>query len=200
MRIDRTTALRQYLAGGGEPVTPRDAATIVIVRDGTEGVEVFMLRRHRHMAFGPGMYVYPGGSVETHDHVNPKRWSGPSPRAWARMLDADEHQAEALVCACIRECYEECGVLFAGHGAETICPTEGNEWERQRAALAKGQLTLGSLLDQRGLVARTDLLQPLGRWITPIFSPRRFDTRFFLARLPQGARCRDFGEESDTAG
>lgn len=196
---DRSAAMRRYLAEGRAPVTPRDSATVLLLRDGTAGIEVFMLRRHRGMAFAPGVFVYPGGSVEPHDHLPPARLHGPSPDEWARALDASPSVAESLVCAAIRETFEECGVLLAGHDASSTCLTDGPEWGRRRLSLARGDSTLATLLCEVGLVARTDLLRPLGRWITPVFSARRYDTRFFAAALPAGVQCRDFHEESDTA-
>ncbi|HWC22419.1 MAG TPA: NUDIX hydrolase [Flexivirga sp.] len=201
MAIDRSAAMRRFLADQREPVTPRDAATVLLLRDaGTDGggIEVFMLRRHRGMAFAPGMYVYPGGSVEPHDRLPVHRFGGPTRHEWARALDTSADLAHSLVCAAIRETFEECGVLLAAPDPESGCPLPtGTDWDQQRLALAQGRTTLGALLEEHGLVARTDLLRPLGRWITPIFSTRRFDTRFFIAPLPDGAACRDFGEESD---
>lgn len=199
---DRSAIMRRYLAEGREPVTPRDSATVLLVRDGStpaDGIEVFMLRRHRGMAFAPGVFVYPGGSVEPHDRLPADRFTGPSPEQWARALDAPPALAEALVCAAIRETFEECGVLLAGPDATSTCLAEGDEWGGRRSALARGETTLSALLQEQDLVARTDLLRPLGRWVTPIFAPRRYDTRFFVAALPPGAQCRDFHEESDTA-
>lgn len=196
---DRSALMRRYLADGRGPVTPRNSATVLLIRDGADDVEVFMLRRHRGMKFAPGVFVYPGGSVEPHDRLPAKRLGGPTPGQWARALDTTPELAEALVCAAVRETFEECGVLLAGPDAAATCLTEGADWDRRRSALARGETTLPSLLQEEDLVARTDLLRPFGRWITPIFSARRYDTRFFLAALPQGARCRDFREESDTA-
>lgn len=201
MATDRSAAMRRFLADEREPVTPRDAATVLLLRDattGVDGLEVFMLRRHRGMAFAPGMYVYPGGSVEPHDRLPAKRFGGPSPHEWARALDAPADLAHSLVCAAVRETFEECGVLLAAPDAGSICsPSTGTDWDRQRLSLTQGGTTLAALLDEHELVARTDLLRPLGRWITPIFSTRRFDTRFFIAPLPEGGVCRDFSEESD---
>jgi 8-oxo-dGTP pyrophosphatase MutT (NUDIX family) len=201
MAIDRAAAMRRFLGEQREPVRPRDAATVLLLRNGRTGfggLEVFMLRRHGRMSFAPGMYVYPGGSVESHDQLPPERVGGPSPHEWARLLDAPADLAQSLVCAAIRETFEECGILLAAPDSESTCTaTEGAVWERERRSLAQGETTLAALLDRHELVARTDLLRPLGRWITPIFSTRRFDTRFFIAPLPEGGVCRDFGEESD---
>lgn len=196
---DRSAAMRRYLAEGRSPVATRDSATVLLLRDGSTGIEVFMLHRHHGMAFAPGVFVYPGGSVEPHDRLPRARFAGPSPDHWARALDAAPALAESLVCAAIRETFEECGVLLAGPDPGSIEPTEGPEWESRRSALAQGRMTLAELLDEQDLIARADLLRPLGRWITPVFSPRRYDTRFFVAALPHGARCRDFREESDAA-
>lgn len=201
MATDRSAAMRRFLADEREPVTPCDAATVLLLRETTAdvgGLEVFMLRRHHGMAFAPGMYVYPGGSVEPHDRLPADRFGGPSPHEWARALDAPADLAHSLVCAAIRETFEECGVLLAAPDSGSTCPpSAGIDWDRQRLSLAQGGTTLAALLDEHELVARTDLLRPFGRWVTPIFSTRRFDTRFFIAPLPEGGVCRDFGEESD---
>ena len=72
-------------------------------------------------------------------------------------------------------------------------------WERHRRQLIDQELSLDELLGERGVSLRSDLLRPAGRWITPAFSPRRYDTRFFVAALPENSQCRDFHEESDTS-
>jgi hypothetical protein len=89
-------------------------------------------------------------------------------------------------------------VLLAGPSAgEVLADVSTEEWEAERAALEAGQQSLSQLLTRRGLLLRADLLRPCAHWITPEVEPKRFDTRFFVARLPSGQRCRDAGSEAD---
>jgi 8-oxo-dGTP pyrophosphatase MutT (NUDIX family) len=145
------------------------------------------------------MYVFPGGSVDPRDETLPDdHWSGPPPAAWAGLLSADEALTKALVCAAVRETFEESGVLLAGTGADdVVADTTGDDWEADRVALIDRSLSFAEMLDRRGLVLRADLLRPWAHWITPEFEPKRFDTRFFVAALPTGQRTRDVGGEAD---
>src|SRR6059058_5277734 len=100
---------------------PRHAATVVLLRDGSAGVEAYLLRRQKTMAFAAGMYVFPGGSVDPRDQSLPESsWVGPRPIDWATLLTADDALAKALVCAAVRETFEESGVLLAGTDADTV--------------------------------------------------------------------------------
>jgi 8-oxo-dGTP pyrophosphatase MutT (NUDIX family) len=182
-----------------EPVVPRDAATVVLLRDGERGVEVYLLRRVASMAFAAGMTVFPGGSVDPRDaHVPVAAWTGPPPQAWTGPLTADVDLARALVCAAVRETFEESGVLLAGTSPEdVVADTRGDDWEADRVALVDRTLSFAGLLERRRLVVRTDLLRVWGHWITPDVERRRFDTRFFVAALPAGQRTRDVGGEAD---
>ena len=199
---------RAYLAGPRETVAPRHAATVVLLRDTHEGLEVYLLRRAGSMAFAAGMHVFPGGSVDQRDGDASPAWAGPAPDEWARRLGCDEPLARALVCAAVRETFEESGVLLAGPSRTTspststytvVGDTTADEWERDRLALLDRSLSMSGLLERRGLVLRSDLLAPFAHWITPEFEPRRFDTRFFAAALPAGQRARDISGEADHA-
>jgi hypothetical protein len=98
----------------------------------------------------------------------------------------------------VRETFEESGVLLAGeHAGEVVADTTGDDWETERQALIDRSLSFASLLERRGLVVRADLLRPWAHWITPEAEPRRYDTRFFVAALPEGQRTRDVGGEAD---
>jgi 8-oxo-dGTP pyrophosphatase MutT (NUDIX family) len=146
------------LAGQQPPATPRDAATVALIRDGAAGLEVYLMRRVRQMAFAAGMYVFPGGSVDPAD-LDPlpdENWGRRAPSWWGERLGAGPAAAAALVRAAIRETREECDV------------------DLRQAHLA-----------------------PLAHWLTPEVEPRRYDTRFFLAALPEGQECRDVGSEAD---
>lgn len=190
-----------YLAGDVDVVPPRDASTVVLVRDADAGLEAYLLRRQPSMAFAPGMYVFPGGGVDTRDVDAAITWAGPSPAQWARRLGASEALARALVAAAVRETFEESGVLLAGESPDSVvADVSGADWESDRKALESRALSFGAFLERRGLVLRTDLLAAWTHWITPEFEPRRYDTRFFVAALPVGQRTRDILGEADRVG
>ncbi len=190
-------AARDILAGNQAPAVPRDAATVMLLRQCPAGLEVYMLRRKPTMAFAPGAYVFPGGSVDPRDADEQVGWIGPDAAEWGRVFDAPPSLARALVCAAVRETFEESGVLLAGDSADSVvADTTSDEWEADRRALLDHSVSLAELLARRALMLRADLLRPWSRWITPIIEPRRFDTRFFTAALPAGQRTRDVGGEA----
>ncbi|MCK8677971.1 NUDIX hydrolase [Streptomyces lichenis] len=185
--------IRALAAGELAVAEPRRAATVLLLRDGWRGrPEVHMLRRRTSMAFAGGAYAYPGGGVDPRDE-QPVRWAGPAPAEWAGRLGVPgPAEAQAIVCAAVRETFEEAGVLLAGPSAATVVEdTTGDDWEADRAALIARELAFADFLDRRGLVLRSDLLGAWARWITPEFEPRRYDTWFFVAALPSGQRTRD---------
>ena len=192
---------RAYTDGGRRPVEARDASTVVLLRngDGAEGgLELYLLRRRVGMAFAPGFCVFPGGGVDPRDFDHEIGWVGPSPEDWAEQLGTSAEQARALVCAAVRETFEESGVLLAGPTSDTVvCDTTGAGWESDRRRLEDRELAFTDFLDRRGLKLRTDLLQWWGSWITPVFEPKRYDTRFFVAELPAGQVTREVSTESD---
>ena len=189
---------RAYADGTRQPADPRNAATVVLLRTGVDGPEVYLLRRQVSMAFAGGMCVFPGGGVDSRDFDHQIAWTGPSPQEWAVRLGTDEATARALVCAAVRETFEESGVLLAGESPETVvADTTGADWEADRAALEARELALTEFLDRRGLTLRTDLLGVWAGWLTPVFEPRRYRTWFFVADLPEGQRTRDVSTESD---
>jgi 8-oxo-dGTP pyrophosphatase MutT (NUDIX family) len=190
-------------AGRLRAVTPRDAATVMVLRapDGLNpgpGAEVLMMRRTAAMKFAPGAYVFPGGSVDPADYSADIGWQGPSPGAFGAKFGATPEQARALVCAAVRETFEEAGVLLASQPGSAAPPVpSGPSWEADRLALTAGELTLSELLGRRGLVVRADLLVPWARWATPSAEPRRFDARFFAAVLPPGQEAAGHAAEAD---
>jgi 8-oxo-dGTP pyrophosphatase MutT (NUDIX family) len=188
----------EFADGRKAPAEPRDAATVVLVRSGDEGLELYLLRRHVSMEFAGGMCVFPGGGVDPRDFDHTVAWAGPSPAEWAARLGVDEAKARALVCAAVRETFEESGVLLAGESADSVvADTTGEDWEADRVALEKRELPMTEFLQRRGLVLRTDLLGAWSGWLTPVFEPRRYRTWFFVAELPEGQRTRDVSTESD---
>jgi 8-oxo-dGTP pyrophosphatase MutT (NUDIX family) len=190
---------RRLASGELTPAPPRAAATVVLLRDGADGVEAFLQRRVRTMAFAPGVHVFPGGSVDPRDLSLPDgAWAGPPPAGWADLLSADEPLTRALVCAAVRETFEETGVLLAGPSADTVvADVRDPQWEADRQALVDRSLAFADFLQARQLVLRADLLRPWAHWITPIIEERRYDTRFFLAELPRGQLTQQVGTESE---
>ena len=181
-----------------EVAPPRHAATVVLLRDAAAGPEVYLLRRAGTMAFAAGMHVFPGGSVDPRDGETATAWSGPPAMQWAAWLGCDEPLARALVCAAVRETFEESGVLLAGpHAGDVVADTTGDDLERDRLSLLDRSVSMAEMLSRRGLVLRSDLLRPWAHWITPEFEPKRFDTRFFVAAVPTGQRPRDVSGEAD---
>ncbi len=170
------------------PMTPRPAATVMLLRDTDDGLAVFLLRRHSRMDFAPGTTVFPGGGVDDRDRNADIAWAGPEPTWWAQRMAVDEDLALALVCAAVRETFEECGVLLAGPAANpTEIVTDAAAYGSARADLASGELAFGDFLRRENLVLRSDLLRPWANWVTPVAGHRRrYDTYFFVAALPQG--------------
>lgn len=190
--------IRALAEGRLTPVEPRRAATVMLLRDTDTGPAVHMLRRRASMAFAGGAYAYPGGGVDPRDDDLHVRWAGPTRAWWADRLGVDETAAQAIVCAAVRETYEEAGVLLAGPTPDSVVgDTTGPDWEADRAALVARDLSFAEFLDRRGLVLRSDLLGAWARWITPEFETRRYDTWFFVAVLPEGQRTRNASTEAD---
>ncbi|MEV5514525.1 NUDIX hydrolase [Streptomyces flaveolus] len=190
--------IRALADGTLTPVTPRRAATVMLLKDTGTGTAVHMLRRRASMAFAGGAYAYPGGGVDPRDDDRDIGWAGPTRAWWAARLGVDEAGAQAIVCAAVRETYEEAGVLLAGPTPDSVVgDTTGADWEADRAALVARDLSFAEFLDRRGLVLRSDLLGAWARWITPEFESRRYDTWFFVAVLPEGQRTRNASTEAD---
>jgi 8-oxo-dGTP pyrophosphatase MutT (NUDIX family) len=170
------------------PATPKDAATVMLVRDTAAGLEVFLQRRVMGMAFAGGMTVFPGGGVDRRDADTSVAWHGPPPEWWASRFSCDIGLARALVCAAVRETFEESGVLLAGPDDVSVV-ADVRPFAEARAQLVNRDLSLAGFLAEAGLVLRADLLRPWADWVTPVEERRRFDARFFLARLPEGQRA-----------
>ncbi|GAA1598586.1 NUDIX hydrolase [Actinoplanes couchii] len=180
----------------GPPVPARPAATVVLLRPHDDTFQVYVLRRAATMTFG-GLYAFPGGAVDPSDRPTTIRTD------WPDRLGVPPAEAHAVVGAAARELFEETGVLLAGPRSEpdrTIAATDSPEWEADRAAVQARTLSMTDLLARHDLRLRDDLLLPWSRWITPEFEPRRYDTWFFAALLPESQATRDVsGEASTTA-
>jgi 8-oxo-dGTP pyrophosphatase MutT (NUDIX family) len=191
---------RQFAAGKLAAVAARPAATVVLLRDARTGLEAYLLRRLTSMAFAGGMSAFPGGAVDPRDTEDEALgWLGPTPAEWANRLATSEPAARGFVCAAVRETFEESGVLLASLPDQSPVVPVGAGWENDRQALVERRLPLSDLLGRRGLAVRSDLLRPWAHWVTPRFEPRRYDTWFFLAALPNGQQARDVSGEADRA-
>ena len=158
--------------------TPRAAATILLLRDGVDDSEVFMVVRHHEIAFAAGALVFPGGRVEEADLDLASRIANP---------EALDRAALGFRIAAIRETFEECGVLLARpRGSDRLIDaTVLRQVEvRHRSALNGGAIGFEAMLLEEDLVPATDLLVHFAHWITPANQPKRYDTQFFLAETP----------------
>jgi 8-oxo-dGTP pyrophosphatase MutT (NUDIX family) len=193
---------REFAEGRRTPAEPRDAATVILMLPAPSpgsGPELYLLRRQTSMAFAGGMCVFPGGGVDPRDFDSSVAWAGPSAASWAASLLTSEEMARALVCAAVRETFEESGVLLAGPSAsEVVADTTGEDWEADRLALEGKERAFTTFLSRRGLVLRSDLLGAWAAWCTPEFEPRRYRTWFFVALLPAGQVTRDVSSESSS--
>ncbi|WP_154402046.1 NUDIX hydrolase [Ornithinimicrobium cavernae] len=186
-------------AGGtvGEPAPAKLSATVMLLRPAADGPEVFVLRRASTMAFAADMLAFPGGGVDVRDADPGVPWTGPSPEEWAARLSTPVDEARELVIAAAREVFEECGVLLAGPDADSVvADLTDPAWDDERDALLAREQSFAELLIRRSLVLRTDLLELRAHWTTPECEPKRYNTRFFVARLPEGQLADDRSSEA----
>jgi 8-oxo-dGTP pyrophosphatase MutT (NUDIX family) len=162
---------------------------------GAPGLHAFLMVRRPTLAFAPGMAVFPGGSVDPRDFDGVADVEGPPPAEWAERLGVDEPLAAALLCAAVRETFEETGVLLATR-ADRFVDTQEPAWRETRRLLEAHDLAFSEVLAGHGLALRTDLLTPWARWTTPRFERRRFRTWFFVAHLPAGQSAEAVSTES----
>lgn len=160
------------------PVPARPASTVVILRDGPGGIEVFMVVRHHQIDFASGALVFPGGKVDAED----------SDAAWGELApNAPNAPDRSFFVAAGRETFEEAGLMLARRrGTHEMVDADGAHRlvETYRAALLKGDTTFVDIVRQEGLVLAADLMVPFAHWITPEVVPKRFDTHFFLIAAP----------------
>jgi len=169
----------------------RPAATVMLLRDGDDGLEVFMLQRTLSAAFARGQFVFPGGRVDDADHgdeFEPICDGLDDAAASARM--GIDHGGLAWLVAAIRECFEEAGILLArpSDDDEIVRFDSASVQERFNAARHEVHDASRSLLDvcvAEDLLLLTDRMHLVDHWVTPVGERRRFDTRFFVARAPE---------------
>jgi 8-oxo-dGTP pyrophosphatase MutT (NUDIX family) len=175
-----------------QPAVPRPAATVMLLREARDGIEVLAIRRHEKLAFMGGMWVFPGGAVCAADAAAAAfaRIPAASQSSCARLATlqgepVDQHACLALAVAACRETFEETGVLLASDAAGNQCSSDfvARLQDRRRAIASQPEL-FAELLRAENLFLRVERLVYWAHWITPSVVPRRFDTRFFIAAVP----------------
>ena len=158
------------------PVTPVPASTVLLIRDGATGLEVFMVERHHQIDFATGALVFPGGRVDDADGDPMVPHRGGSRDAAMRAIEV----------ATIRESFEECGILLARRAGEEnlIEGTALPSLAPYRKSLEQGETTIATFCANEGLELAIDQLVRFAHWITPDMMPKRFDTHFYLAPAP----------------
>ena len=192
------SAARAWIEDGSEgsccPL--RTAASVAFIREGADGLETFLT--YRSTEGSPlGKVAFPGGAVQAGDR-DPVGWFGPTPAQWAQKFGESEQMisARSAVVAAIRESFEEVGLLLAGPDDQsTVEYNEASETMDTREQIAAHEEEFVSFLKRSGLKLRTDLLKPLGRWQSPDFSHRRFDTHYFAAVVPVGQKPKLLGSK-----
>jgi 8-oxo-dGTP pyrophosphatase MutT (NUDIX family) len=180
-----TAPTRPVPARPAEPVPARPAATVLLLRDGEAGPEIFMVVRHREIEFAAGALVFPGGRVEEGD-------------AAIAAAIAPDLPLGAFRVAGIRETFEETGLLLAHDATGRLVDAErlpGLE-AAHRQVLCAGGKAFASVLAEEALTPMPQAMLPFAHWITPADLPKRFDTHFFLAEAPPGQLAAHDGGES----
>jgi 8-oxo-dGTP pyrophosphatase MutT (NUDIX family) len=161
-----------------EFIVPRDAATVVVVRNASPGVELFCVERHARSGFMGGALVFPGGKVDAGDADDIWRTRATPLSQRARSFADTEREARSFAVAAAREALEEAA----------ICPVLGDRLDTRDALALREELkTSGGLarsLADRALTLDIGRLEALGRWVTPVGEKKRFDTRFYLLLAP----------------
>jgi 8-oxo-dGTP pyrophosphatase MutT (NUDIX family) len=171
-----------------EEVPVRPAATVMLIDDRPD-LQVFMMERHANTVFAGGMWVFPGGAVDHQDDAS--YFSGIATHRTdieASELMNLENGGLAYYMAAIRETFEEAGVLLALHQEDesplNIAEASTARFQQYRDQLNAGEIELKTILQKESLLADIGQMHYIARWITPLGSPRRFDARFFIARIP----------------
>ncbi|MEQ8857584.1 MAG: hypothetical protein RIC56_02955 [Pseudomonadales bacterium] len=176
--------------GTGAPATPVPAATILMLRDGAAGLEVFMVVRHHQIDFASGALVFPGGKADPQDF---------DPALVAHLDDCAADEAmRAIQVSAIREAFEECGILLAREvdGDGLISGPRLAELESYRTSLHDGSVPVLDFLQRERLEFACSQLVHFAHWVTPTMMPKRFDTHFFLAAAPADHLAVHDGHES----
>jgi 8-oxo-dGTP pyrophosphatase MutT (NUDIX family) len=170
------------------PSNPRPAATVVVLRDGPAGPEVFMVRRHEGTAFMGGAHVFPGGRVDAADGDGDAAWCDGIAHAAAQLPSLPPDEATAYHVAAARELFEEAGVLLArgvdGAFVSLATPADRERFRQARDDVHDGTTTLRRVVEREHLRLAIDTLILFAHWVTPPIDTRQFDTRFFMTRVP----------------
>ncbi len=178
---------------------PRPASTIAVIRDAhaEAGIEVLLMKRGAEDRFLPSYFVFPGGAVDKQDRV-----CGCSCAPSLYRSVQDERSRDELfthINAAIRETFEESGILFAydaaGKIAQTSLPGVHMKFNAYRNSVTGRSMTFDSVLREEKLTPAYDCLHYLSRWITPVYSPIRYDARFFVAIVPPDQHISHDGDE-----
>ena len=182
----------------------RPSATVILVRQNASGFQVFLARRHHRQSFMAGAYVFPGGGVDPSDCDDQTAAclsapDGFDPQSLLQDDTVTSAMARSLYVCAIRETFEETGVLLAhsddGHFILSSTPQDAARFAEHRRALNAGRITLKDIARMEHLSFPLDALVPYAHWITPEIVPKRFSTRFFLARLPDGQTAETNSDE-----
>jgi glyoxylase-like metal-dependent hydrolase (beta-lactamase superfamily II)/8-oxo-dGTP pyrophosphatase MutT (NUDIX family) len=182
------------------PVVPRPAATVILARNVSDGIEVFMMERTTAVEFAKGMHVFPGGALDRTDH-HPEIASlcvGLDDKAASETLGI-EQGGLAYWIAAIRECFEESGLLLGYRGTDQLLALAADEAERLaalRLEMAQSKLSFVDILLKEQVKAATDRIAYYSHWITQAGRPRRYDTRFFVAQAPEGQTALEDNHET----
>lgn len=167
---------------------PRPSATVVVVRDGALGIEVLLLRRAERGDLNSGAWVFPGGLVDAADRAATPFCRGMEAADADARLGLPAHGLDYWAAA-VRECFEEAGLLYAREADGAPLAPDAARTERLeawRGPLQRGERSLAALCREEGLSLAADELVYFSHWVTPVGRPKRFDTRFFIARVPHG--------------
>lgn len=183
-------------------VEPRDAASVIIIRDSPD-LEVLMVRRNRNASFVPNMYVFPGGSIDADDYTDKidDYCCGIKSKEACQIIPDLKPPGKAIgaYVAAIRETFEEVGILIAydkdGSLLTLDTPEKKDKFMAFRQALAAGQIKFTDILEKAGLFLATDRLQYFSHWITPELAPIRFNVRFFVTEAPTSQASSHDGQE-----
>lgn len=190
-------------------VTPRLASSVLLLRDTVHGLEVYVQERVSTMRFAANMTVFPGGGVDARDfpgdidgdgHASPRlTWVGSTPDRWGDRLGVAPATARALVCAAVRETFEETGTLLVSDTSGEVI-MDSSRYHAERKAMEAHELSFSDFMANEGLSVRSDLLRPWSNWVTPEGNPVRYDTYFFLAAQPQGQEADGDTSEASSTG
>ena len=176
---------------------PRAAATIVVVRDSADGIEVLLSRRAERGDHNSGAWVFPGGIVDAADRLSHACCTGLDDATASARLGLPEGGLDYYVAA-VRECFEESGLLFAVDANAELVTLDHEAGARLgvwRGPLHRNERSVSELCEHAGLKLAVDRLAYLSHWLTPLGRAKRFDTRFFVAAVPFGQTAAFDGTE-----